>query len=45
MKLLPVFLPWFSFIKFPITLYFHLSAGWWRRRLLSQSLFRRAEDS
>jgi hypothetical protein len=40
-----VFLPWFSFIKFPITLYLHLFAGRWCRRLLSQSLFRRPEDS
>jgi hypothetical protein len=35
----------FFFITFVIILYRHLSAGWWRRRLLSQSLFQRAEGS
>jgi hypothetical protein len=36
-------LPYFPLFR--ITLYFHLCAGWWHRRLLSQSLYQRAEDS
>jgi hypothetical protein len=41
-EILTYLLPWFFFITFVFTLYCHLSAGWWRQRSLSRSLFRRS---